>query len=263
MKTISPCLLLCGLLLTATASRAEPSKEIPPLPPGPLIQKRAPIPAQWTVIATTMPKPGAKGAQTGTANAPQAGATNAAQTGTNSPAPAPDARTLSVKGFLKGSKTVRITFGSGPGAVNIWNVEGEDLMENSGGSFSIVSDYQGIRNPYRTDLTRSDFPEMEWISVGAYAGQATYKKAPCLVFTKIVHVDANKDLGIPAKDIPTTALVSIEGRLPVALFSEGELREWTWQPTPTADVQPPAGALATIRNHKIQVRAMTSGPVKP
>jgi hypothetical protein len=257
MKTLSPSLILCGLLLLpASVSRAEPSKEIPPLPPGPLIQKRAPVPAQWTVTATSMPQPGAKGAQT-------TGTNSTTQSGTNSAAPASDAKILSVKGFLKGSKTVRITFGSGPEAVNVWNVEGEDLMENSSGRFSIVSDYQGIRNPYRTDLSRSDFPEMEWINAGAYTGQATYKKAPCLVFTKIVHVDANKDLGIPAKDVPTTAFVSIEGRLPVALFSEGELREWTWQPTPTSDVQPPAGALATIRNHKIQVRAMTSGPVKP
>jgi len=247
-----PILLLLAALQSYSQTPAPTPKPTPP--PGPLIQKRAPSPSLWrvtTIVSSPKAKDNQHSENPSKANASPEGADK----GENG--------TTTQNTFLKGSNNVvRVNLGAGKDAVTIWCLAGVQVAEWPGNSMvARVPDIKGP-NPLHVDLSRTDFPELAWISPDAYNGEYTYNGARCLYYSKKVELPSDVEGSAPTQ-ATVKAFVEIESRLPLAMVRDGQLTTWAWGTAPQAPLSLPSAVAALLDDQKRQARMVVAEAVKP
>jgi len=152
-------LLIAAFLVAAIASAqlATPGASIPPLPPGPLLN-RTPEYCRWTVVTEGQ-----------TANAPKPQKSTAAPKST----PPPKKVTYTKSGSI-------IVEESPSGQV--WHLSNFQVTFYPGRPVPLISPESGGDDLYTVDFSRADFAGLNWISPETYKGIASLQGRQCLVF---------------------------------------------------------------------------------
>ena len=205
--------LLCALGFTS-ALQAQ-TGGLPPLPPGPLIQSRAPDLAEWVITK----KAGSLDDAASNSN------TTAAPPGAAGASPSTQDTVTKTRDVIR---VVRVDAAKRPwtiwchGALEymIWP-DGKSCGQITAG----LTDYSP--NPFYIDLSTSDFSGFEWISPKSYTGIKSYHGIKCIVFQT-----GTDDSGGPPRISKKIAYVDFNSRLPLALQSGVEEYLYEWQPPP-------------------------------
>jgi hypothetical protein len=236
MKTL-PCLLALGFTaICATAFAQTPSDSMapPPLPPGPLIQKRAPDFAHWVITSAPTPAKGANSPSTPTADA---SAVNGPQSEV----------TMTKTGKIM-LREVRTQDGR---VVPIWCVGG--LQITLFGNSSIVQAKNPdprVPTPNYEDYSDSDFQGFDWIALSKYTGIEESGGRKCIVFQDTV----KNDIG---SAIDRSAYIDFATRLPVALIVGGGTRTYVFKPPPTTPLTLPPPVVQLLKNRQAEMNSAT------
>jgi hypothetical protein len=185
------------LVLCFTCVRAQ-NTALPPLPPGPLIQKHAPDFARWTVTI-----------QNGTLDAPQS---SSGPGGTGNAPPI-------ITTFTKTGPILNVAIPAAGKTYNVWNVGSVKTMVDPEQKTCgpIISPSNSGTNPFDFDFSQSDFAGLEWISLDCYFGIKTFMGKKCIFFK----ADANE------------AYIDFETRLPVGFQGADGAHIFQFMPPPT------------------------------
>jgi len=210
-----PLALFCVLSLTP-ALQAQTSA-LPPLPPGPLIQPRAPDFAEWVITK----KAGslddtASNSNTGPATQGAAASPSIQETVT---------KTHDV------IRVVRLDTAKRPWTIWCQGAQ-EYMIWPDGKSCGLVtqSPTAFAPNPFYIDFSTSDFSGFEWISPKTYTGIKSYQGIKCIVFQ--TGAGLQNDSGGSPTTSKKIAYVDFNSRLPLALQSGVEEHLYEWRPPP-------------------------------
>ncbi len=218
MKRFTP---ICGLLYLCTLSLL-PAQQAPitkaPLPEGPLIQIRAADFAKWVITAK-----GKKVAKPGDTAAPSA---------SSPPGEDRSMEVLIVTTTTKtGSLKVREMISPNGTTWRTWCISDMQITLGPGPNDASVS--RGAPppdlppSPFNVDYSRSDFPDMDMVTLKNYVGIQTAFDKKCLVFKTVRSPD-----GLMAP-IECTAYVDVVTRLPVACQTGISLLTYEFLSPPT------------------------------
>jgi hypothetical protein len=216
---------LCLILFLAPQVRAQqavPQPSLPPLPPGPLIQKRAPDFASWIIRPPSMAVPGSSSSGTSRTQSQKA------QEHKESPA-----------AFIKTGQIIPRQTADDTGRVwNTWCVEGLQITVWPGGQNWIIQSRGSdptVPTANYVDYSNTDFPGFDWISQRNYAGIKNVLGRPCIVFADKIIANGALEL------TDAVAYVDLATRYPIALKVGGEVTQYEFQTPPRAPlVLPPA-----------------------
>ena len=256
MRTPFYCLFLfCSALLCASAypQAADPAATpvAPPAPPpGPLIQKRAPDFAIWSIVTTASVKAGTKSGQT---SSPRNGSddSQASVTRVNT---------------SKTGKVVRVErIDEKQQTWNVWWSKGSaEILVTPDGKVAALasSNNPDAPNPYHTDFSSSDFQGFEWIAASNYTGIEKYMGMNCLAFKKDLAVRA--DSASPRTIIvPVRAYVEIQSRLPIALVRGDQTSVYEWKSPPDAVLQVPTEVQNLLNQRSKSFELMATKGARP
>ena len=240
--------LFCGLLCVAEATAQQPTP--PPLPPGPLVQARAPSNSLWSTVVKSAsavpdasPKTGGKDQQDDTGKKKE------------------DEGVISKKIFRKDKGVILVTYVQANNQLfSVWCVGASELIEWSGGKgYDLLtpSPNPDNPNPYFTDFSKGDFQGLDWIDRASYVGLVTYQGIKCIYYKKESPMSAS----VGASSL--AAYVEIESRLPIAVLNGGELTEYKWEPPPPAPLNIPPGVTARIKEREQNFQKIKQVGVKP
>jgi len=212
-------------LIGVVASAQTP---LPPLPSGPLVQKRAPNFAKWDVTIVIAPDKG-NSASGSTA------ATNADDKG----------KVVFEVTMTKTGKTMLREVHMPDGKiVPTWCLG--DLQITIAAGVAIVQaklhiNDPSVPTPNYEDYSDSDFQGFDWIKASNYTGIKEVGGRKCLVFQ-----DTLKEGGGPP--INRTAHVDLETRLPVDVSVGGATRNYSFKTPPTAELVFPPPVAQLLKN---------------
>jgi hypothetical protein len=257
-----PVLSFLAVSASALQAQEQAASQPPVLPPGPLIQKRAPEYSRWTITvfsAPGKPPPKAASAMSPSANPAPASPTQASpQTYPTvmasppaNPAPASPALTsttlaspnslvsatslhtiFSSTTVTKTGDLIRVAWADGNNEVwNIWVMGSRQVcvwpdgkrMGTPAAIATPLGSSSSAGNPLFQNFTDSDFHGFEWISPSNFTGFDLINGKKCLIF--------KSDTGLAATDFET--------RLPVQLQANGELTLYRFQPVRSTMQSPP------------------------
>lgn len=216
MKLLSLTLLFVSAVLNLNGQLAEPQPSVPPLPPGPLIQKRAPSFAQW--IIRSKPIKGGLGQENKVADA------NAKSS---------EAKEKPSWGSLvsitkTGEIMLRQTMDDQSRVWNTWCTRQLQTTVYPDGKQAILqagnSDATAPTANFE-DYSQSDFPGFEWITQKEYVGQKEYQGKKCIVYQNVPPTDGSDHS-------KRTALVDLETRFPVALLIDNDTHTYEFKAPP-------------------------------
>jgi hypothetical protein len=230
MKTIlfgPPLALFCVLGLTP-ALQAQTDGP-PPLPPGPLVQTRAPDFAEWVVTK----KMGALEDTTSNSNtvpATQAGA-------------GPLSTQDTVTKTQRIVRVVRLDTGKRPWT--IWCQGSQEFMIwPDGKSCAPLTQNLVVANPFFIDLSTADFQELGWVALKYYIGLKVYNGTKCIVYQ--TELNSRDDPGGAPTTVKKIAYVDFKSRLPIAVQSGDDVYLYQWNQPPQDMLSYPPMVLALI-----------------
>jgi hypothetical protein len=231
----SPVLRLGARLILLAASALRAQQPAPPLlPPGPLIQQRAPEMAYWSVTKAygSLSDAVAKRAPTSASGAkpdqPPSVKINLVKTGD-----------IMLVQRVDASKEAWNTWRAGGLEFVVWP-DGKQCIETGAPNQDLV-------NPFFTDFSTSDFPGFDWISLQNYTDHETLMGFTCIVF----------------KSGSKAAYVDIESRLPIALVDLGQASIYEWKAPPQAMLTLPAVVQAQVRQRQKAAAQMAQPAERP
>ncbi len=227
MKRMIRCVFSAIVITSSSllAQEAAPPSKLPPIPPGPLIQLRAPDFAQWTVTIKDADQN------------PAAGQTDATTTPSKQPPTYGAITTTTKTGKIKLRESIDNLGQTWP----TWCIRGDLQITIRPDTKSVIvnSGPPDAKNPspYCVDYSRTDFPEIPAgvVSLGNYAGIQMAYGSQCLLF---------KVTG----SLPCTAYVNLKTRLPVAVVGDGIAKIYEFHPPPTTELTPSAEVLQVLKN---------------
>ena len=230
---------LCCVLIGMTASAQVPSAipAPPPLPPGPLIQKRAPNFAQWVITTVSTPASKANSESTSTADA---SATDGAQNADNKTKVA-----LEVTMTKTGKFMLREVRAQDRPVVPTWCVSGLQITISDGISIvqaKINDPDPAVYTPDYEDYSDSDFQGFDWIKTSNYTGIKQIGGRKCIVFQDTLK---NRWGGVNV-----VAHVDLETRLPVDVSLGGGTRTYTFKAPPTSELVLPPSVIQLLKNRQ-------------
>lgn len=270
MKT--PLLLATFIGVASTfAQQAAPSPSVPPLPPGPLLN-RAPASSRWTVVTA--------GA---TAKQPAGHATAGAEK------PLPQQVTY--------TKSGSIVLEESPGK-QVWHLTNMRATIYAGHPLPVLTPDSGGSDLYTVDFARADFAGLDWISPQSYKGVAVQNGRKCLVFQGevtpwtplemhqleslasdaaiLARFNAFKASGKETSPsfhfdqstilVPATAYIDLETRLPILLLfgkDNSQKREYIYQATPPAPLTLPPVLTQLAAQQQQRVNDLSRAPSPP
>ena len=218
MKRILTLFCVLGLTSGLQAQTDSDSGGAPPLPPGPLIQKRAPGFAEWVVTY----KMGSLEDTTSGADTPPTGQGATAPESTDTITKTQEVMRVVRLGATKLPWTI---WCHGPQEYMIWP-DGKSCGQITLGS------RENAPNPFYSDFSNSDFSGFEWISLQNYTGIKSYQGTKCIVFQAVISIQ--NDSGAPPRSMKETAYIDFKSRLPMALQSGDEEYLYEWHAPPQA-----------------------------
>jgi hypothetical protein len=237
-------LLLPGLLRAQEAApQATPLSE-------PLLQKRAPDFACWTITRRA---------------AEDSGRPKKAQgTGADSKTTIVKTNGLLLRSMQDAQGQVWNTWCVGNLQVTIYPNQKDHVVQDSPG--------QGDSSFYQ-DYSKTDFPDFDWVTPACYAGTKTYKGRPCLVFYGQRDVESWAIIPVPApakKDevnarpasepsaaLSVAAYIDAETRLPVAIRHGAITDEVAFQAPPKEMLKLPDMVDEILNRRTANRRALT------
>jgi hypothetical protein len=225
-------LLICFLLPLQGQQGGENSAK-PALPPGPLIQARAPDFSQWVVTLTV-----------------ESEATASPQSDQQSNASAPGAKPKNYFGKVvttiqTGKLRLRETVDETGKTWQTWCVKGVQITLRPDSNAVFINSAPDPKNPmpFFSDYSATDFPEIPdgIIAAGNFVGIQTAYGKKCLVF---------KGSGKPdpiALPMPYTAYIDFKTRYPVAVSYAGMLKTYEFVSPPTTEMDLPARVVEALK----------------
>jgi hypothetical protein len=247
-------LLVCGVGLLRAHPPASPSNI--PLPPGPLIQQRAPEFSRWTIFS----KPTAK--DNDEQNKPSG-------TTPKSSSPNGDPKFSITK---TGNITRVVYFDDAKQPWNIWCFDRSVIaVWPDGKNVGIAAKPTGpdAYNPLYMDFSKSDFQGFEWISEKNFAGISEVLGRKCLVFRDTVKrtppgmQSDDPDPASASFEHGAVASIDLETRLPVTLVNENGLFIYQFYDPPAALQTLPANVQAVIDQQRQAAQAVARRPSRP
>jgi hypothetical protein len=179
MKRILALWCVLGLTSALQAQTDSDSSGPPPLPPGPLIAKRAPDMAEWVItkkIGVSLDD------TTSSANTPPAG----------QGAKAPESTQNTVTKIHNVIRVVHLDTRKQPWTVWCHGAD-EYMIWPDGKSCAQLAAGQNnyMPNPFYFDFSTSDFSGFEWISPQNYTGIKSYQGTKCIVFQTVTSPQNN------------------------------------------------------------------------
>jgi len=229
--------LFCVLGLTSALQAQTDSGGPPPLPPGPLIQKRAPDFAKWVITTVSAPASSANSASTPTTDV---SADNDTQSAGKQKVALEVAMTKTGKIMLREVRT------QGGQVVPTWCVGGFQITLF--GNSSIIrakNPDPTIPTPDYEDYSDSDFLGFDWITLAKYTGIKEFGGRKCIVFQE------NDAGGI------RSAYIDLETRLPVALIAGGGTRTYVFKTPPTSELTLPPPVVQLLKNRQREMDSAT------
>ena len=247
-------LTLFGALVCATAAHAQlpTTQQTPsPLPPGPLILKRAPEMAMWTVTTTIGPLK-------------DPAATRAGQ-----PAPQNDAeassQAVSKMLFCKTGSIVLVErFGEGKQVWNTWcrgPLQVVTWPDGKNCAEATVPTTPRVENPFYNDFSVSDFRGFEWVAKENYIGIADFGGMKCIVYQKTLTIPS--DSGDLPQYVPALAYVDVSSRLPIALVMGEQSSLFEWKSPPQSMLILPPNVQALLNQRQKGLDQMSQQALKP
>jgi hypothetical protein len=239
-------LIIVSLSFATIALRAQEraaTPELPPLPPGPLIQKRAPEMCQWLVSIV--------------------GVNPATSSRTGASPEALKGFWASQTMFTKTKDILRQEFYDQKESIwTTWCVPGFEITIWPDGRNWIVQTMQKIdaKGPppvLYIDFSKSDFPGFEWLSVNNYAGIQNVHGNKCIVFKDKVLVDPEHGIYVPG-----TAYIDFDSRFPVELLEGSVDRTYDFKNPPAGILTLPPLVQALLNNRMNGAGLATFHPVK-
>ena len=245
MKIRSALVLFFGMTVLLDAQQ-EAAPAIPPMPPGPPVQLRAPDFAQWVIKFTI------SSAQPDSASA-------STDTGKNKAAkPNDDSQVTMTK---TGKIMVRQRFDGQGRTWNVWCMGDVQVTVYPDGKNLVIQTrpaYIAAENHLYEDYSHTDFPRFIWVSSKNYAGMKSYNGKSCLYFK-----DHYKFPG-DDKESDVEAYTDLKTRFPVAstvsIPSGQTTYEYEFQ-------QPPVAALTLPNSVRMALdqrgKAQSSSRINP
>lgn len=212
--------VFCLWVMTLTLCAQDSEKQ--PLPPGPLIQKRAPDYSQWTIKVAPRPdKPKAEPVK-------------------NDAAPGKEEKPYWGE-MVSITKTenimLRRTMDAQGQTWNTWCIEDfQTTISPDEKSLMMQSRSLDPNVPASNyeDYSQTDFPGFEWVSAKSYAGIKLINGKKCILFQGKGRSDVEgKDGG------DLMAYINLETRYPVALIIGNDCRTYEFQAPPQTKLQIP------------------------
>jgi len=255
MKTLVICL---ALGLVSAAAPAQTPGTVEPLPPGPLIQERAPKMARWLITLVV-----------GKAKAPESPSA-AGQKGA-----APKLPWASKVAVTKTDEIIREETLDEKGQTwSAWCLPGLQITVWPDGKSWFVQQAQANRDPnvpvaMFTDYSKSDFPGFEWISEKNYTGIQKVGSKTCLVFRDVSALMSPEELKqmSPGDEgsnptISVVASIDVETRLPVALTRGNEAHTYEFIAPPEQKLTFPPIVESLIENRDKNVQSVTRKSIR-
>jgi len=235
--------LFCVLAFTSALQAQTDSGGPPPLPPGPLIQKRAPDMAKWVITAVPAP------------------ANNATANSVSDASSASDPQSAGAKQKVASEVTITKT-----GKIMLREVRTQDgrvvptwcvggLQITLFGNSAIVQ--AKVYNPDPTvptanyeDYSDSDFPGFYWIGPSNYTDIKEFGGKKCIVFQEAI----KNVTGPPSK---LSAYIDFLTRLPVSLTVGGGTSAYVFKAPPTAELTLPPLVVQLLRNRQRELDSAT------
>ena len=108
---------------------------------------------------------------------------------------------------------------------------------------------------------RVDFPEFYWITAGDYSGPGNDGGQKTLIFKAQVDPSMIHNPGVRGGEtVPGEAHVDLKTRYPVSLQFADETWRYTYQPSPTTDLELPAEISAVWKNAQVQLQRLVPTP---
>lgn len=253
-RILLPILLACQLCQLHAQTSSSQSR--PALPPGPLLQQRAPEFSRWTIFS----KPTAKNAEEQNKSSG-----NAAK----NPSPNGDPKFSVIK---TGNITRVIYFDDAKQPWNIWCFDSSVIaVWPDGKNVGIAArpSRPDAYNPLFMDFSKSDFQGFEWISEKNFVGIRDVLGRKCLVFRDTIKRTApgmqsdDPDPASASFENGVVASVDLETRLPVTLVNENGLFVYQFYDAPTAMQTLPGNVQAVVDQQKLAAQAVARRPSRP
>ena len=277
-------LFALGLALPLAAQQgAQPAPSIPPLPPGPLLN-RAPSFCRWTVMD-------------------QGAAVASAGTESNSQTAANDAKKPKVIRQESVTKTGAMVYeqlvDDRGRRFERWHSNGVQILIPAGEPYPIVFPDFGGDDIYTPNYQISDFAGLDWISEKTYSGIQKVMGRDCLIFRgevsalpteerREVHLQADRErlaaetsartrkANSPAQaspletamerikeTVPAVACIDLETRLPIAASFGPVTRAYQYGTPPAAMLVLPPQLVAALREYTNRISNLSSLPAAP
>jgi len=254
MKTLVVYLLVG---LGSVAAYAQAPAPIEPLPPGPLIQERAPRMSRWLITLVVAKQKGA------------------ASSASSEKGTAPTLPWASKVAVTKTEDVIREETLDEKGQTwSAWCLPGLQITVWPDGKSWFVQQAQADRDPnvpvaMFTDYSKSDFPGFEWISEKNYAGIQKVGSKTCLIFRDTMVLMTPEELKQAAlggdgasPTISVVASIDVETRLPVALTRGSEAHTYEFIAPPEQKLAFPTIVQNLIDNRNKNVQSVTRRPIK-
>ena len=223
------CLAMGSLALQAQ----QPA--LPPIPPGPLIQKRAPDFSHWMVTFKTAP---------------------AASGATPSPSQPSDPNSIITQDTVtKTENIIHVEFiDTQKRAWNIWVQGGRDMIQwPDGKSVGFVAKPPPyVVNPLYRDFSSSDFSGFEWISAANFTGIQSIGGISCLVFKDTLLTN-----GV---SLQVEAATDVKTRLPVRLINGQGQFTYAFLSPPSTEQTLPANVQKLIVDQRNNEKSLARRP---
>jgi len=243
MKTIFLFFLVLGFSFALPAQQAAPDATVPPLPPGPLIQKRAPDFAQWAIRIVNDSAPEKSGVQTPDKKIDKEAAWGAIIMTTKT-----------------GKILLRQTYDDRKRIWNTWcigDLNVQTTLSPDGKNWVVQTPNADphVHTPNYVDYSKSDFPDFAWISKNNYAGIKEMGGKKCIVFTASIKMNSDDPM-------PTllAAYIDLDTRYPVAFIQGGEFHSYEFKQPPKDTLPLPQLVQDLLNNRK---KMAESAVVKP
>jgi hypothetical protein len=247
-------LLACQIIRLGAQTTPPPDQAI--LPPGPLIQKRAPEFARWTIFSKTAAKTSDSKDKPSTSEKTDA-----------SPNGSPKFS------ITKTGKIIRVIFFEDEKLPwNIWCKDGTVIAVWPDGKnlgFASRPTRPDAFNPLYLDFANSDFQGFEWLSAKNYTGIREVFGRKCLVFKDRIKQTPegmrsdDPDAASMTYESSPVASVDLETRLPVSLVNETGAVIYQFHDAPTEMQTLPANVQGLIDQQKQAVQSVARRPSKP
>jgi hypothetical protein len=217
--------LLFAALLTLYGghlhAQAPPVPAKPELPPGPLIQQKAPDFTEWTITQRPLPNSKTPG--------DSVGAPPSAVPGSGAPNQDPN-RIITRRIFTRTGKILNLQYTDEFNKTwNVWMQESQRVLAWPDGksvTFVVPPQPHEPASVFYIDLSKGDFEGFAWISAENYKGLSMVNGKNCLLFSG----STGNEAGFP---IEVSAVIDLKTRLPVSL--DDEQGEFTYEFKTVAD----------------------------